>query len=675
MVAMVVKKQLAVTKKLGKDLLQSRGNINNAALLLATLTSSLHDSPSTSNAQEQVLKEALLSLEAFFLPLMKSGEFSPSAQRRATEVLAGKRGRDGEGKGKGEGEGEGGDGEDDDMAKADAIYKKWVWDRYREFVVTLLRFVARHNAMPEVQTAALHAIMELVRNEVQGEFNNRLYMKLCSTLVCSKAFNSDLLSVITSDYFKYLDVCYYTYSNMEKIAERRLSKKVTGPETISSDDEDDSGRNFTSVFSMVRNMYDVLINLPPLSQEDLSELWSSTSASEDGEKASDGSSEACKDLKKQRQRMNKAWLAFLRLPLPFDTYKKVLAQLHKRVIPFLSNPILLSDFLTNSYNQGGLISVMALNGLFILMTLHGLEYPDFFNKLYALLEPSIFVAKHRARFFELTDTCLKSNMIPAYLAAAFAKKLGRLALSAPPSGALVVIAMIHNLLRRHPSINHLVHRDASSTTSSDSEAKRGADPFLEFETDTAKCNALESSLWEIDTLRNHYCPAVSRFVASLETDLTVRSKTTEVGISDFSSGSYTTIFTEEVSKRLKAVPLAFYQTVPCSLFSEKTEDFVGWRFSDPPSAAQQTEEELPSKILSVGLDNKSGQAVVPIGSSGVNSEGGDAVALPKKKKHSEDEQASRNVLVGADKKKSKAVVSKGSTEEDKIAPLPKKKRK
>ena len=37
-----------------------------------------------------------------------------------------------------------------------------------------------------------------------------------------------------------------------------------------------------------------------------------------------------------------------------------------------------------------------------------------------------------------------------------------------------------------------------------------------------------------------------RFVASLETDLTVRAKTTEVSIADFSSGSYTTIFTEEV---------------------------------------------------------------------------------------------------------------------------------
>lgn len=85
-----------------------------------------------------------------------------------------------------------------------------------------------------------------------------------------------------------------------------------------------------------------------------------------------------------------------------------------------------------------------------------------------------------------------------------------------------------------------------------------------------------SSLWEIDTLRHHYCPPVSRyvwiitkwrqicksistlsqkemllfiyswspflylcrFVLSLENDLTVRSKTTEVAIKDFSSGSY-----------------------------------------------------------------------------------------------------------------------------------------
>lgn len=95
-------------------------------------------------------------------------------------------------------------------------------------------------------------------------------------------------------------------------------------------------------------------------------------------------------------------------------------------------------------------------------------------------------------------------------------------------------------------------------------------------TNTWKCTT-GSSLWEIDTLRHHYSPAVSRyreawcpvsmtstflvwlfssfililltivrFVASLENDLTVRAKTTEMKITDFSSGSYATVFRDEV---------------------------------------------------------------------------------------------------------------------------------
>ncbi|KAK2665736.1 hypothetical protein Ddye_004310 [Dipteronia dyeriana] len=85
-----------------------------------------------------------------------------------------------------------------------------------------------------------------------------------------------------------------------------------------------------------------------------------------------------------------------------------------------------------------------------------------------------------------------------------------------------------------------------------------------------------SSLWEIDTLRHHYCPPVSRFVLSLDNDLTVRSKTTEINVMDFSSGSYATIFGEEIRRRVKQVPLAFYKMTPTSLFSEA--DFAGWTF-------------------------------------------------------------------------------------------------
>lgn len=119
------------------------------------------------------------------------------------------------------------------------------------------------------------------------------------------------------------------------------------------------------------------------------------------------------------------------ISLSYFLCAQVLVTLHQSVIPYLSNPIMLwwvalsflsvvyaclfltlnnysgvficSDFLTRSYDIGGVVSVMALSSLFILMTQHGLEYPNFYDKLYALLEPSVFMAKHRSKFFQVSD--------------------------------------------------------------------------------------------------------------------------------------------------------------------------------------------------------------------------------------------------------------------------------
>lgn len=44
-------------------------------------------------------------------------------------------------------------------------------------------------------------------------------------------------------------------------------------------------------------------------------------------------------------------------------------------------------------------------------------------------------AKQRARFLELADVFLASGLVPAYTAAAFAKRFARLALTASPAGA------------------------------------------------------------------------------------------------------------------------------------------------------------------------------------------------------------------------------------------------
>lgn len=60
----------------------------------------------------------------------------------------------------------------------------------------------------------------------------------------------------------------------------------------------------------------------------------------------------------------------------------MLSRLHVIVIPHLVNPLLLSDFLTRAIDLGSLLGMLALNGLFVLMTSHGLEYPQFYVRLY-----------------------------------------------------------------------------------------------------------------------------------------------------------------------------------------------------------------------------------------------------------------------------------------------------
>ncbi|XP_010266227.1 PREDICTED: nucleolar complex protein 4 homolog isoform X2 [Nelumbo nucifera] len=538
------KYSLEELKTLGHQLLSSRAHINNLPLLLSVISSS---------SRPQNVLEALLSVQSFFIPVLP--ELPPSAKSLI-------------------------DGNVEESKKdPELIYRTWLRSKFDEFVKLLITVVVSSQCEEALRDIALDAVMEFVRLGKGGRFQSVIYQKLIHTIVHSTLPDDLLLNLLPSKFFKFIDV-----RNIE------LS---------------------------IRKIYYILAQIPPLEGQDGKsdyEMWSQlgfSSKEEDrqpkSKKTNNGVLSTSSITKKMKLKFTKAWMSFLRLPLPVDVYKEVLVTLHQAVIPHLSNPVMLCDFLTRSYDIGGGVSVMALSSLYILMTQHGLEYPNFYQKLYALLLPSIFMAKHRAKFFELLDACLKSPLLPAYLAAAFAKKLSRLALLVPPSGALVIIALIHNLLRRHPSINCLVHwlegdendREVSSEAGDfgkskdgighDASCKRpGVDPFNIEENDPAKSNAMKSSLWEIDTLRHHYCPAVSRFVLSLETDLTVRAKTTEVAVKDFSSGSYATIFRSEIGRRVKQVPLAFYKATPTSLFSES--EFAGWTFKDSEKREKENDD-------------------------------------------------------------------------------------
>lgn len=120
--------------------------------------------------------------------------------------------------------------------------------------------------------------------------------------------------------------------------------------------------------------------------------------------------------------------------------------------------------------------------------------------------------------------------LPAYLVAAFAKRLARLALTAPPEALLMVLPFICNLLRRHPACRVLVHRPRGPGECSGLGPTGGwcgaggrgaqvwvclaleldADPYDPDEEDPAQSRALESSLWELQVrpgcpILSHHC--------------------------------------------------------------------------------------------------------------------------------------------------------------------------
>ena len=70
--------------------------------------------------------------------------------------------------------------------------------------------------------------------------------------------------------------------------------------------------------------------------------------------------------------------------------------MHIKIIPHMANPLLLTDFLYKALDMEGLMGMLALHGIFTLVTQHGLEYPRFYQRLYRLLSPaSLLVCPRR----------------------------------------------------------------------------------------------------------------------------------------------------------------------------------------------------------------------------------------------------------------------------------------
>ncbi|KAL2917284.1 Maturation and nuclear export of 40S ribosomal subunits interacting protein [Polyrhizophydium stewartii] len=421
-----------------------------------------------------------------------------------------------------------------DVKRADgesnAKIAEWLRENRSHFLVLLRKTMVGPDHKLQITSFEKHIAVIKDATEHLNEFQNNLFIPLVELILSSEQISSALESKIENMLNQHDDLRFFFFRNAAKAMS---GKSIRRKQTAAQD-------GAPKVQVNVRGFHSLLSKLRPAPDkpESMTMLCACSFTGVSDEKSTSLNRAAA-----YRRAFSECWLEFLRNPLPREIYRAILETMHQALIPRLSEPVLLMDFLVDAYNTGGIVSLLALNGLFTLIHEHNLDYPDFYHKLYALFDTSLLHYKYRARFFRLAELFLSSAYLPAYLVSAFIKRMARLCLFAPPTGIVMILPFIFNLLKKHPSSIRLIHSPGDNL-------EQIEDPFDFTQLDPSKCRANESFLWEILALKMHVIPAVSGLARIFEDSLAKPPYDLE----DFMDHTFKTMVTAEVSsKKRKAI--------------------------------------------------------------------------------------------------------------------------
>ena len=383
---------------------------------------------------------------------------------------------------------------------------QWLNERYRAYKNGLLQTLGSGDVAR--QSTALTLLMRLVKEEKahlnssdEAIWRTGVFGNLVGVLVEDTVAEHTRMEFVNKYIEEFDDVRYYTFERLANMSSR-------APESVL--------HNKLSILAAIETI--------PESQEELEDFFTGPPSRAKHDLYS---------LTAHRKQAQKAWMSVLKNDLSTTQRKTILDLMAHRIAPWFLKVELLMDFLTDSFDIGGATSLLALSGLFYLIQHKNLDYPQFYQKLYSLLDQNILYSKHRSRFFRLLDTFLSSTHLPAALVASFIKRLSRLTLYAPPSGIVIIVPWIYNLLRNHPSCTFMIHRNADV----DKDEEGWGDHFRMEEPDPMDTDALESSLWEIYMLQNHYHPNVATIAKIISEQFTKQAYNME----DFLDHSYATV--------------------------------------------------------------------------------------------------------------------------------------
>ncbi|GIZ39644.1 hypothetical protein CKM354_000301900 [Cercospora kikuchii] len=415
----------------------------------------------------------------------------------------------------------------------------------REYVSNLCSWIGSPDATTE--STALTLLMRIVKEEASGGSrsaaqswrNERAsFQSLVRALVRENDAEGARQQFVEKYIEEYDDVRFYTFVAVKQCLGEAAGAKAVG--------------NAIELLSQIEGV--------PEADEELEDWY--------GDAPEDKS--PLLSLNGHRKTAREAWLAVFRTPLSVEQRKSILNITTAQLLPWFTNHIeLLADFLTDSFQQGGAISLLALSGIFHLMTVKNLDYPDFYKNLYSLLDEDVLHSKHRSRFFRLLETFMSSTHLPVAMVASFMKRLSRLALQAPPGAVVWIVPWIYNQVKQHPSCAFMLHRPFHPAhaiyASNPKYAEEGMhDPFDMSQRDPMITAAIDSSLWELETLSNHFHPNVATLAKIIGEQFTKR----DYQLEDFLDYSYATLVDAELGKEMKKVPVVEWDIPKRILTSE-----------------------------------------------------------------------------------------------------------
>ncbi|OBR15248.1 CBF/Mak21 family protein [Colletotrichum higginsianum IMI 349063] len=419
------------------------------------------------------------------------------------------------------------------LPEKEAVVVQWLKERYFEYKSVLVSLLAEEDLAPTMLTLALRCLKAEAQHLYEKEeyiFPQNFLEQIVAGLLGSDSDDARV-EFVEKYLTQYDDIRFFTLKAIKALTET--------PGSLPHDELfDDAFALLSNIGSVPTELGNFYVEKPKKKSHNVNSLH---------------------QHKKQGQ---DAWLAVLKLAATREQRKQVLDVMSNEIAPWFIRPELLADFLTDSYDAGGSISLLALSGVFYLIKERNLDYPSFYTKLYSLLDSEILHSKHRSRFFRLMDTFLSSTHLPAVLVASFIKRLARLSLNAPPSAIVFVVPWMYNILKRHPLCTFMIHRETRDPEAKALMEKQGVDdPFVADEADPAETHAIDSCLWEIVQLQSHYHPNVATIAKIMSEQFTKQS----YNIEDFLDHSYGSLLEAEMSKQVRKPPVLEFQ-IPKKVF-------------------------------------------------------------------------------------------------------------